>query len=87
MCYGAPHATTRPEVAFHAALRLASAGPRPLDPVLRAHLHTRLGRLEMIESRYEEAAAAFDAAEVLLGADAGRVDRPMTRLPASGLSS
>ena len=32
--------------AFHAALRLANAGPRPLDPVLRAHLHTRLGRLE-----------------------------------------
>jgi len=58
--------------AFRAALRLANAGPRPLDPVLRAHLHTRLGRLEMVEPRYAEAAAAFDAAEVLLGADAGR---------------
>jgi class 3 adenylate cyclase/DNA-binding SARP family transcriptional activator len=58
--------------AFHAALRLANAGPRSLDPVLRAHLHTRLGRLEMTEARFAEAAAAFDAAEVLLGADAGR---------------
>jgi tetratricopeptide (TPR) repeat protein len=51
-----------------------SAGPRSLDPVLRAHLHTRLGRLEMGESRFAEAATAFDAAEALLGADAGRVD-------------
>jgi adenylate cyclase len=59
--------------AFHAALRLASAGPRPLDPVLRAHLHTRLGRLEMHEKRFAEAAAAFDAAQALLGVDAGRV--------------
>ncbi|MDX6421965.1 MAG: hypothetical protein QOG28_6585, partial [Trebonia sp.] len=58
--------------AFHAALRLANAGPRSLDPVLRAHLHTRLGRLEMTEARFAEAAAAFDAAEALLGADAGR---------------
>ncbi len=69
--------------AFHAALRLASAGPRPLDPVLRAHLHTRLGRLELTEARYAEAAAAFDAAEALLGADAGsaggRQPRPTTR--------
>ena len=60
--------------AFHAALRLASAGPRPLDPVLRAHLHTRLGRLEMHEKRHAEAAAAFDAAQALLGANAGRAD-------------
>jgi len=52
--------------AFHAALRLARAGPRPLDPAMRAHLYTRLGRLELIEFRYEEAAAAFDAAEELL---------------------
>jgi adenylate cyclase len=57
--------------AFHAALRLASAGPQPLDPVLRAHLHTRLGRLEMHEKRYAKAAAAFDAAQALLGVDAG----------------
>ena len=53
--------------AFHAALRLADAGPRPLDPVLRAHLHTRLGRLELTEPRYAEATEAFDAAEALLG--------------------
>jgi tetratricopeptide (TPR) repeat protein len=57
--------------AFHAALRLASAGPQPLDPVLRAHLHTRLGRLKMHEKHYAKAAAAFDAAQALLGADAG----------------
>jgi hypothetical protein len=57
--------------AFHAALRLASAGPQPLDPVLRAHLHTRLGRLEMHEKHHAKAAAAFDAAQALLGADAG----------------
>jgi class 3 adenylate cyclase/tetratricopeptide (TPR) repeat protein len=57
--------------AFHAALRLADAGPRPLDPVLRAHLYTRLGRLEVIEPRYAEATEAFDAAEALLG-DIGR---------------
>jgi class 3 adenylate cyclase/tetratricopeptide (TPR) repeat protein len=60
--------------AFHAALRLASAGPRPLDPVQRAHLHTRLGRLEMHEKRFAEAAAAFDAAQALLGVDAGSAD-------------
>jgi tetratricopeptide (TPR) repeat protein len=53
--------------AFHAALRLADAGPHPLDPVPRAHLYTRLGRLELIEPRYAEATEAFDAAEALLG--------------------
>jgi len=53
--------------AFHAALRLAEAGPSPLDPVLRAHLHTRLGRLELLEARYQQAAESFDAAEALLG--------------------
>jgi class 3 adenylate cyclase len=51
--------------AFHSALRLADV--EPLDPVLRAHLHTRLGRLELIESRCEPAAEAFEAAEALLG--------------------
>ena len=60
--------------AFDAALRLAGAGPRPLDPVLRAHLHIRLGRLELSESRFAEAAAAFDAAEALLGDHAARLD-------------
>jgi class 3 adenylate cyclase/DNA-binding SARP family transcriptional activator/tetratricopeptide (TPR) repeat protein len=56
--------------AFHAALRLADAGPHPLDPVLRAHLHTRLGRLELTDARYAQAGAAFDAAEALLGVTA-----------------
>jgi class 3 adenylate cyclase/tetratricopeptide (TPR) repeat protein len=63
--------------AFRAAITLADAGPRPLDPLWdtrRAHLHTRLGRLAMSESRYEEAAEAFNAAEALLGPDAGRAD-------------
>jgi class 3 adenylate cyclase/DNA-binding SARP family transcriptional activator/tetratricopeptide (TPR) repeat protein len=54
--------------AFLAALRLADAGPRPLDLVQRAHLHTRLGRLELTAARYEEAAEALDAAEALIGA-------------------
>ncbi len=61
--------------AFLAAVGLADAGPRPLDPgwdKQRAHLHTRLGRLEMSEARFAEAAAAFDTAEALLGPDAGR---------------
>jgi tetratricopeptide (TPR) repeat protein len=53
--------------AFRAALRLAGAGPHPLDPVLRAHLHTRLGRLELSAARYEAAVGSFDAAEALLG--------------------
>jgi class 3 adenylate cyclase/DNA-binding SARP family transcriptional activator/tetratricopeptide (TPR) repeat protein len=62
----------RPEAreAFQAALRLANAGPSPLDRVLRAHLYTRLARLELTEPRYEEAVAAFDAAEALLALDA-----------------
>ncbi len=60
--------------AFKAALDLADAGVRPLDPVLRAHLHIRLGRLEMTRMRYREAAANFDAAEALLGGDAGQAD-------------
>ena len=61
----ARHAEAR--AAFHAALRLADAGPCPIGPVPRAHLYTRLGRLEMTEARYAEAAAAFDAAEALIG--------------------
>jgi tetratricopeptide (TPR) repeat protein len=63
--------------AFLTAIGLADAGPRPLDPLWdtrRAHLHTRLGRFAMSEGRHEEANAAFDAAEALLGADAGRAD-------------
>jgi tetratricopeptide (TPR) repeat protein len=49
--------------AFHQALRLARAE----DTLRRAHLHTRLGRLEMADLRHEAAARAFDAAEALLG--------------------
>ena len=59
--------------AFLAALGLAAAGPSPLDRVLRAHLYIRLGRLELTEPRYEEAAAALDAAEALLALDARQV--------------
>ena len=60
--------------AFRSALDLADAGSRPLDPVLRAHLHIRLGRLEMTRLNYREATAAFDAAEALLGGDVGQAD-------------
>jgi hypothetical protein len=62
--------------AFQAALRLAGAGPRPLDALARAQLYTKLGRLELTELRYAAATEAFDAAEALLGADviAGRAD-------------
>jgi len=56
--------------AFQAALRLAGS----VDTLQRAHLYTRLGRLEMTELHYEAAAAAFDAAEALLGDDPGGQD-------------
>ena len=49
--------------AFRAALRLGDS----VDPLLRAHVYTRLGRLELTDLDYEAAAAAFDAAEALLG--------------------
>jgi adenylate cyclase len=66
--------------AFHAALRLADAGPRPLDGLQRAQLYTKLGRLELTELRYPAATEAFDAAEALLGDDviAGRADDAAT---------
>jgi adenylate cyclase len=51
--------------AFRAALELGGS----VDALQRAHLYTRLGRLVMGDLRYEEAAAAFDAAEALLGGD------------------
>ena len=60
--------------AFRSALSVADAGTRPLDPVLRAHLNIRLGRLEMTELRYREAMAAYDAAGDLLGDDVGETD-------------
>ena len=47
---------------FRAALRLGDA----VDPLLRAHLYTRLGRLALTSLDYEAATAAFDAAEALL---------------------
>jgi class 3 adenylate cyclase/DNA-binding SARP family transcriptional activator len=53
--------------AFHTALGLADVGL--VGPVVRAHLYTRLGRLELIRFRYAEAAKAFDAAEELLTFD------------------
>ena len=52
-------------VAFRAALQLDGS----VDALQRAHLYTRLGRLEMSNSQYEAAVAAFDAAEALLGGD------------------
>ena len=51
--------------AFRAALRLGGS----VDAVQRAHLYTRLGRLEMSNTQYEAAVAAYDAAEALLGGD------------------
>jgi class 3 adenylate cyclase len=60
--------------AFKSALAAADAAALSLDPVLRAHLHIRLGRLEMSEQHYQEASAAFDTAEALLGGDPGQAD-------------
>jgi len=48
---------------YRAALRLGDQ----VDPLLRAHLYTRLGRLELTSPDYEAAMADFDAAEALLG--------------------
>jgi DNA-binding SARP family transcriptional activator/tetratricopeptide (TPR) repeat protein len=51
------------KAAFEEALRVVNPG----DTLLRVHLLTRLGRLEMVDSRYRSASAAFDAAQELLG--------------------
>jgi DNA-binding SARP family transcriptional activator/tetratricopeptide (TPR) repeat protein len=51
--------------AFREGVRQADAADVPL----RAHLLTRLGRLEMMDDRYEAAGAAFEAAQALLGED------------------
>ncbi|MBV9449291.1 MAG: AAA family ATPase [Streptosporangiaceae bacterium] len=57
--------------AFEDALRLASG----TGTLRKAHLLTRLGRLEMAEHRYEAAEQALDAAAALLPADpAGQDD-------------
>ena len=76
-CCGGRHAGRKPDRSPRGARPRRRRYPRPPGPgwdLRRAHLRTRLGRLEMSDSRYEAAAAAFDAAEVLLGTDAGRVD-------------
>ena len=51
--------------AFRAALQLGGS----VDALQRAHLYTRLGRLEMSNTQYQAAEAAYDAAEALLGGD------------------
>jgi tetratricopeptide (TPR) repeat protein len=59
--------------AFTEALRLADALPAP-DPIRKAHLLTRFGRLEMSDRRTDVAASAFDEAAVLLGGPSGGFD-------------
>src|SRR5579863_7331220 len=49
------------------ALKEALGLVGPLGPFHAARLHTRLGRVEMADHRYEDALAAFDRAEDLLG--------------------
>jgi class 3 adenylate cyclase/tetratricopeptide (TPR) repeat protein len=56
--------------ALHEALRLAGR----VDPLQRAHLYTRLGRLELTELEFDAAVAALDASEALLGDDPGNAD-------------
>ncbi len=65
--------------AFTEALRLAGtlssgAAPSPAEALRRAFLLTRLGRLEMSDSRYDAALEAFDAAAELLGDAPGDSD-------------
>ena len=55
---------------FQDALRIA-ATDTAVTALRRAHLYTRLGRLELMDSRFADAAAAFDAAEALLGPHPG----------------
>jgi DNA-binding SARP family transcriptional activator/tetratricopeptide (TPR) repeat protein len=56
--------------AFQAGLRAVAAG----DTLRRAHLLTRLGRLEVADNRFEAAWAAYDAAEDLLGGNPEEMD-------------
>src|SRR5947208_10200923 len=56
--------------AFQAGLRAVPAD----DTLRRAHLLIRLGRLEVSDSHYEAAWAAYDAAEELLGGDPEEMD-------------
>ena len=56
--------------AFQAGLRAVPAG----DTLRRAHLLTRLGRLEVSDNHYGAAWAAYDAAEDLLGGNPEEMD-------------
>jgi len=56
--------------AFQAALRILGDG----DTLRRAHLLTRLGRLEVADNHLEAAWAAYDAAEELLGGNPAEMD-------------
>jgi len=56
--------------AFRAALLLADS----VGALQRAHLYTRLGRLELTNRHFDAAEAAFDAAEALLGDDPDDMD-------------
>ena len=60
--------------AFEHALKLAG----PADP-RRAHLLTRLGRVQMTEGQHEAAAAAFDAAALLIGDEPSADDKLIDR--------
>jgi tetratricopeptide (TPR) repeat protein len=60
--------------AARAALRQALRHAGSLDALTRAHLYTRLGRLELTELHYKAATEAFDAAEALLGDDPAAMD-------------
>jgi class 3 adenylate cyclase/tetratricopeptide (TPR) repeat protein len=59
--------------AFGAALRTAEIAGT-VSALDRAHLHIRLGRVSLPDALFAEAAAAFDAAEELLGDDPGGQD-------------
>ncbi len=56
--------------AFRAALPLVAS----TDTLLRGHIYTRLGRLELADHRFDAAAEAFDAAGALLGDDPQQMD-------------
>jgi class 3 adenylate cyclase/DNA-binding SARP family transcriptional activator len=64
----ARHGETRQ--AFQDALAVAESAT-VVSALRRAWLYTRLGRVNLPDSRFDAAAVAFDAAEALLGADAG----------------
>ncbi len=59
--------------AFTEGLRLADLLPEP-DALRKAHLLTRLGRLELADHRSDAAGQAFEAAAALLGDQPGETD-------------